>query len=457
MKGNLARLVPAIERELRDAEVRRAHRRAEATIRHLAYHDPLTGLVNRHQFEQRLDEALRSALERGTHHALLYLDLDQFKVVNDTCGHVAGDELLKQMALMLRGKIREGDTLARLGGDEFGALLESCPLERARQIADHLLQSINDYRFTWTGMTFTVGGSFGLVPIDERNTTVEELLRNADVACYAAKDFGRNRIHVYHEDDLDLSRRRGEMQWVSRLNWALAAERLVLHQQRILPVNGGGKTGCCEILVRLIDEAGVLVPPGAFLPAAERYNVAPALDRWVVRTLLDYLARHRQTIAAGDRTYFVNLSGATLNDDGFFGFVRDALRDSGLPGSMFCFEITETAAIANLSRAVNFINGIRGEGCQFALDDFGSGLSSFSYLKAIPVDYLKIDGCFIRDIASDPMDRAIVEAINAIGHVVGLKTIAEFVENDAIHRELQRIGVDYSQGFCMHRPEPLAG
>ena len=455
MKDNLARLVPAIEREVRDAAVRRAHRQAEATIYHLAYHDPLTGLTNRAQFEGKLTEALGESREHGTHHALLYLDLDQFKVVNDTCGHVAGDELLKQVARLLQAKVRESDTVARLGGDEFGIILRNCPLDRARHIAGEILAAINDFRFCWLGKTFNIGGSIGLVTIDRESGSMTDVLGRADVACYAAKDLGRNRIHLFQEDDVELARRQGEMHWVARINAALEQERFELYGQRIYALHPERRPAFHEILLRLRDDSGSLVRPGAFVPAAERYNLAPALDRWVVRRLLEYVARHPETANGTAPSFFVNLSGATLNDAGFDTFLRTLLRDTKLPGALLCFEITETAAIANLSRALDFIHAIRAEGCRFALDDFGAGLSSFAYLKTLPVDYLKIDGAFVRDIVRDPMDRAIVEAIHRIGHTVGLKTVAEYVEEDGILSELIHLGVDYAQGNGLHRPEPL--
>jgi len=455
MKGHLARLAPAIERELREAEVRHQHRKAEETIHHLAYHDSLTGLINRHRFEQRLTMALRNAKDWNSEHALLYLDLDQFKVVNDTCGHVAGDELLKQLALVLQDHVRESDTLARLGGDEFGLLLENCPIDQAVQIAEKLLQAINAFRFSWGGKTFSVGGSIGLAAITAHNPSVDDLLRNADIACYAAKDGGRNRIHIYKDEDVELQRRRGEMHWVSRIRWALENDRFVLHRQNIVPLQQGGAGRCCEMLLRMRDERDQLISPGVFLPAAERYNLAPAIDRWVVRTLLEFLKTQAGKID-GSQGFFINISGVTLNDDDFYDFLRQQLRDSGVAPAQLCFEITETAAIGNLSRALSFMQGIREEGCQFALDDFGAGLSSFSYLKTIPVDYLKIDGAFVRDIVNDPLDRAIVDSINRVGHVVGLKTIAEFVETEAIRDQLRELGVDYAQGYGLHRPEPLS-
>lgn len=456
MKDNLARLGPAIERELREAEVRREHRRAEATIHHLAYHDSLTGLANRHHFEVRLKEALEDARERGTAHALLYIDLDQFKVVNDTCGHGAGDELLRQLGLLLQGQVRQNDLLGRLGGDEFGLLLASCPVQRAQSIGAGILQAINDFRFSWSGKSFAVGASIGLVPIDGHSATETELLAAADIACYAAKDLGRNRIHIYDRDDCELLRRKGEMHWVSRIREALEQDRFVLYWQSIVPLAGyPGVPKGSEVLLRLRDEDGALVAPGAFLPAAERYNLASAVDRWVVRALLDHLASPGCAQTTSHPVVFVNISGATLNDDGFFSFLREELRRTGVPPSRLCFEITETAAVANLSRAVTFIRGVRGDGCRFALDDFGAGLSSFSYLKTIPVDFLKIDGGFVRDMTEDPMDRAIVEAIAHIGQAVGLKTIAEFVETKAVLQSLVNVGVNWAQGYAIHRPEPL--
>lgn len=455
MKDNLARLGPAIHRELREAEVRRQHRRAEATIHHLAYHDSLTGLANRHHFEGRLREALGEARERGNAHALLYIDLDQFKVVNDTCGHGAGDELLRQLGLLLQSQVRQHDLLGRLGGDEFGLLLSNCPIERGQSIGASILQAINDFRFTWGGKTFAIGASIGLVPIDGHSATEAELLAAADIACYAAKDQGRNRIHVYDRDDREILRRKGEMHWVSRIREALEEDRFVLYRQAIVPLAGNsGITQGSEVLLRLRDEDGALVAPGAFLPAAERYNLASAVDRWVVRTLLDHLARNT-CHSRSPPVIFVNISGATLSDDGFFSFLRQELARTGVPPSRLCFEITETAAVANLSRAVSFIRGVRSDGCRFALDDFGAGLSSFSYLKTIPVDFLKIDGGFVRDMIEDPMDRAIVEAITHIGQSVGLKTIAEFVESESILASLVDVGVNWAQGFAIHRPELL--
>jgi diguanylate cyclase (GGDEF)-like protein len=454
MKDNLARLVPAITRELRETKNRYAHRRAQETIQHLAYHDALTGLANRHEFEAQVQAALRSVAE-GARHALLYMDLDQFKIINDTCGHEAGDELLRQLAVVLRAPVREADTLARLGGDEFGMLLTHCDLEDAQQVAERMLQLVKDFRYVWQDKTFAIGASIGLVMLEERTQTLSDVLRIADMACYAAKDRGRNRVHVYRADDAELLQRHGEMQWVARLNHALEENRFELFRQCIAPL-GKNSDRHCEFLLRMLDDRGERILPGAFIPAAERYNLMPAIDRWVVRSAFTFLAQRSASAAnAISEISFINLSGATLSDDQFAVYVTEQIKANGLSPALIGFEITETAVIANLSSAMHFIDKVKALGCRVALDDFGAGLSSFSYLKTIRADYLKIDGGFIKDMLDDPMDHAIVEAINNIGHVVGLKTIAEFVESDAIKQRLLEIGVDYAQGYAIERPAPV--
>lgn len=456
MKDRLARLVPAIDRELREAKNRNAHRRAQEVIRHLAYHDALTGLVNRVEFENAVRHALRSASE-GSRHALLYLDLDQFKVINDTCGHVAGDELLRQLATLLKEPIRESDTLARLGGDEFGVLLVHCTLEQAQSVAERMLQLIREFRFGWQDKTFAIGASAGLVMIDGSGQTLSDLLRAADMACYAAKERGRNRVQVYRPDDAELLQRHGEMQWISRLQRALEQDRFVLFWQPIVALSEAGEgPRQAELTLRLRGDDGTLILPGAFIPAAERYSLMPDLDRWVVRRAFSYIARQgRSGLPTTIGRCFINLSGATLSDDAFAGYVREQLRIEAVPPNSICFEITETAAIANLSSALEFIGEVKRLGCQVALDDFGAGLSSFSYLKTLRADYLKIDGSFIRDMLEDPMDAAIVQAINSVGHVAGLRTIAEFVETLEIKAELAKIGVDYAQGYGIALPSML--
>ena len=455
MKNNLKRLVPAIERELREAVNRKVTRQARDTIHHMAYHDALTGLANRHEFKLRLDHAINSAVTEDCTHILVYLDLDQFKIINDTSGHHAGDELLRQLGVLLRDAVRESDCLARLGGDEFGILLEHCSMERAKDIAGKILGMVRDFRFSWDGKSFVIGASMGMVVIDGHGESASDVLKSADMACYLAKDKGRNRYHIYNIDDKEMLLRHGEMEWVSRINQALQNDQFVLYQQGIFPVQPEGSAPKqCEFLIRLDDGNNELVLPGAFLPAAERYNLMPALDRWVIKTAFTYIASKH---GAGDEThrYFINLSGASLSDKEFFDYINAQIKQSGIMPSMICFEITETAAISSFQEAVEFIKGIRSLGCKIALDDFGSGLSSFSYLKAIPADFLKIDGNFVKDIVADPMDRAIVEAITRIARVAGLETIAEFVENEAIMNEVRSIGVDFAQGYGLHRPEAV--
>jgi diguanylate cyclase (GGDEF)-like protein len=456
MKHSLARLSPAIKRELRETRNREAHRLAQRTIEHLAHHDPLTGLVNRREFETRLHRALRTASARRQH-ALLYVDLDQFKVINDTCGHEAGDGMLRQLSVLLDSPIRDSDTLARLGGDEFGVLLTGCSLDEAHQVAERIVDMVRNFRYVWRDKSFLIGASIGLVMLDDANLPASDVLRMADMACYAAKDRGRGRVHIYRADDQELLQRHNEMQWVARLNHALEENRFRLYRQCIMPLSTGGPSHC-EILLRMLDEQGDLIPPGAFIPAAERYNLMPALDRWVLCNAFKHLARcRRRGLSVNSEMFFFNLSGATISDESFYAHVSHALREHDLPASMIGFEITETAVITNLGSALQFIEKVRALGCQVALDDFGTGMSSFSYLKAIPADFIKIDGSFVRDMTEDPMNQAIVDAINRIGHVAGLRTIAEFVETDAVKERLLQLGIDYAQGFGIQRPAPLAG
>ncbi|HEY9147025.1 MAG TPA: EAL domain-containing protein, partial [Thiobacillus sp.] len=418
-----------------------------------AGHDMLTGLVNRREFELRVETAIQTTRRESLEHALCYLDLDQFKVVNDTCGHMAGDELIKRVAAHLQTRIRESDTLARLGGDEFGVLLEACPLAKAVEIAEELRTLIRSQRFEWEGHRFDLAVSIGVVAITHDSGGLAELLSAADSACYVAKDRGRNRVHVFDIEDTALLEHHSHMRWVPRLQAALSADRFVLYCQRIAPIgNAEGKVNYNEILVRLREDDG-LIAPGMFIAAAERYHLMPAIDRWVVKNALQMLAR--RTHWEEHDLFAVNLSGHTLGDEDFLAFVSAELENSGVDARHICFEITETAAVANLRSAQHFIHTLRRHGCVFALDDFGSGLSSFAYLKRLPVDYLKIDGRFVKDIVTDSMDHAMVEAINQVGHIVGVRTIAEFVENDEILARLERLGVDYAQGFGVHIPEPL--
>ena len=405
-------------------------------LTHQASHDALTGLSNRRAFEQRLQRALDSARDQFAEHALFYLDLDQFKVINDTCGHLAGDDLLRQLARVLQIRVRKQDILARLGGDEFGVLMEYCPLHDAMRVANTLCQAVNDFRFTWSGKTFRLGVSIGVVAISAASDTFSGVLSAADSACYAAKDAGRNRVHLYTEDDAELAQRQGEMQWVARINQALEEKRFQLAFQPIVPILGVSKGHHYELLLRMEGESGQILMPGAFLPAAERYHLAAKLDQWVVSTALDWLSSNPQHL---DHLALcaINLSGHSLGDEYLLEYLVDRLAYQPLLAEKLCFEITETAAIANLGSALHFIQMLKEIGCRFALDDFGSGLSSFAYLKKLPVDFLKIDGMFVEDIVSDPVSLAMVNSINQIGHVMGMETIAEFVKDEHILTKLR--------------------
>ncbi|PWT73744.1 MAG: GGDEF domain-containing protein [Proteobacteria bacterium] len=428
-------------------------RKLAQQLAHQATHDTLTGLVNRLEFERRLSHLLDSANPHAPH-ALLYLDLDQFKVVNDTCGHAAGDDLLRQISALLRTKLRARDTLARLGGDEFGVLLEHCSVVEAQRIANALRELLQGFRFGWSDRTFTIGVSIGLVPITQAGETLASVFSAADSSCYAAKEKGRNRVHVYEAGDAMLARRDGEMRWMPRIQQALADERFRLYYQPILPVGAGSSNGSHgEILIRMLDESGRIVLPGAFLPAAERYGLMLALDRWVVKRTLEVLSANRT--GDGDVSFAINLSGQSLGAADFLDFVTEQLDATRVTPSKLCFEITETSAVSELAHALRLIDTLKGLGCRFALDDFGTGLSSFSYLKTLPVDYLKIDGGFVTGLVGDDIDQAMVEAVHHIGHMMRLKTIAEWVESRAILLKLKQIGVNYGQGYALGQPRPL--
>ena len=420
-----------------------------------ATHDALTGLANRREFEYRLELVLRNLGRQHGRHALMFLDLDQFKLVNDTCGHAAGDELLRHICTLLRTGLREGDTLARLGGDEFGILLENCPVEMAEKIAGGLRQAVQSLHFAWKGRPFMSTISIGLVHIHQAPVTLEALMRAADMACYMAKEKGRNRVQVYHVDDTELSLRFGEMAWVQRLHVALEDNRFTLYAQEITPLSGvqeGG--GHVEILLRLQDESGRMVFPDSFIPAAERYGLMSSIDRWVVENVFKIISEcSAQANGQPMAMCAINLSGSTIGDDDFLAFLHEQFDCYGVPPELICFEITETSAIANLGNAIRFINDLKTLGCHFSLDDFCAGMSSFAYLKHLPVDYLKIDGSFVKDMLDDPINRAMVEVINHIGHVMGKRTIAEFVESTQIEQALIEIGVDYAQGYIVQRPQ----
>ena len=425
-----------------------------------ATHDQLTGLANRREFEKRLEEAVVDARMSKHTHALCYLDLDRFKIVNDTCGHVAGDELLRQVSTLLQNSVRKTDVLARLGGDEFALLLYNCPLESALRVAQQLQESINIFRFAWQEKPFSIGVSIGIVTINEQTTNVDKVLNDADAACYAAKNKGRNRVHLYEANDVDLTQQRLDMLWVARIERAIADDQFCLYYQPIAPLNANLATGFhYEVLLRLVDDNGELISPMAFLPTAERCNLMPSVDRWVISTFFTWLSDSSSGILRKPLNlksiYAINLSGATVNDDQFIDFLKEQLSIHQIPTALICFEITETVAIANLGKAAGLIKDLKSLGCRFALDDFGSGMSSFAYLKSLPVDYLKIDGAFVKDIADDPIDFAMVEAFNRIGHVMGLQTIAEYVANDSILQKVRSLGVDYAQGYFIAKPKPI--
>lgn len=462
MKDNLARLGPAVDRELSQARHRRERRAAIAEAEVMSRHDALTGLLNRTEFERRLKAAIEVAQTDGAHHALMFIDLDQFKVINDTCGHVAGDQLLIELAATLRDSVREQDVVARLGGDEFAMLLQHCEDSKAEDIAGSVLRNVHAHRFIWDHKPFSVGASIGLIVIDQHAGDAGELMSLADMGCYAAKESGRNRYHRVAARDEDIQRRRNEMHWVARIRSAITNKHFTLCYQRIVHTADSKAPAFCEYLLRLRDEQGELIPPNAFIPAAERYNLMSEIDQYVVELALEHIQQldpdGRPALA------FINLSGDSIDNPEFVTYLQTRLSQVGVPPEQFCFEVTETVAVRNIANAVEFIAGIRALGCKFALDDFGSGMCSFTYLKTMPVDYVKIDGSFVANINDNPIDLAIVAAINEIAHVAGFETIAEFVENDAILDKLRTIsaaprdgrGIDHVQGFHVHRPVPIA-
>jgi diguanylate cyclase (GGDEF)-like protein/PAS domain S-box-containing protein len=434
---------------------------AHELSRQLSYeasHDALSGLINRREFEIRLQRALDSAQATGTSHAICYLDLDQFKIINDTCGHVAGDELIRQLAQLLQSRVRSNDALARLGGDEFGLLLHDCSLTDAVGIANTLLKAVEQYQFLWGASAFTVGASIGVVPLTGNFRRITQVLQAADAACYAAKDQGRNRVHVYQEDDAVVAQRHGEMQWVSRVKRALNENRFLLEAQPIVPIHQTGTQPPAprsyELLLRMRELDGSIVPPGAFLPAVERYNLTQRVDRWVISSALHWLAANPATTQRIGRVY-VNLSGDSLSDPQLHDFIRAVLDETRVQPTKIGFEITETAAIGNLTRANQLIAELRRLGCAFSLDVFGSGVSSFAYLKALTVDWLKIDGLFVGNIVHDRVDHEMVRSISDIGHVMGKKVVAESVESTAVLERLKQIGVDYAQGLALGPPMSL--
>lgn len=434
-------------------------------------HDSLTGLVNRSSFEHYLEKAVSSAKNLAQEHVLCYLDLDRFKVINDTCGHVVGDEVLRKISAMLQKRVRKTDVLARLGSDEFGLILYQCNLEQALNVVELLREEVQRFRFNWENQIFSFSISIGVAIINVESESSSSMLSAADSACYTAKSKGRNRFHLYQPNDIDVTTRRGEVQWVPRIFRALEENLFLLYCQQIIPVapsqqikgNTQRQPKYYEVLLRLQDEAGKIVSPGEFIPAAERYDLMHLLDRWVIRTLFAWLGKN--DCQAGkhlhkpehDCLYSINLSGTSLNDDEFLDFVQEQFLLHSIPPQIICFEITETVAISNLNKARQFIHQLKAIGCCFALDDFGSGMSSFGYLKSLPINYLKIDGIFIKDICRSEVDCEIVEAIHRIAHVMGIQTVAEWVENNEVLMKLRTLGIDYAQGYGIAKPCPLEG
>jgi diguanylate cyclase (GGDEF)-like protein len=411
----------------------------------------MTGLANRAAFEAEIRAALDSARQEQREHAVGHLDLDQFKLINDTCGHLAGDALLKQVADLLSRHVGEAGAVTRLGGDEFGLLLTDRDLLQARRVAENVCAAMRDFRFAWEGRVFKVEASIGLVPLDAESTPAA-LLAAADAACHIAKERGRGRVHIAHPRDRELAARHGQVQWVLQIQQALERDLFRLRYQRIVPLAGSGGV-MAEILLSLDDAEGAPVTPDQFLPAAERFNMMPSIDRCVVRMVFERI--RGGALLEGIHRLNINLSGQSLNDERFLDYVLQQLARTGVDPRRICFEITETAVIANMARAQRFIEALHAKGCAFALDDFGSGLSSFAYLRTLPVDYLKIDGLFVRHMSADAIDHSMVEAINQVGRVMGIRTIAESVEDEATLSALRSLGVDYAQGHAVHRPEWL--
>ncbi len=433
------------------AEVRDLEDRLDYQSRH----DTLTGLANRKVFEQRLEAALETAQSEGREHALVYIDLDHVHAVNNACGHTAGDELLRQVALLLSNHRRKADLVARLGGDHFALLLEDCSLGRAQGLADGMLQAIRQHSFEWEDLQLALSASIGLIPITRESGGVGALFNAAETACNVAKDSGRSRVHIAGEGDQQLTERLSQAQWIARIQKALVEDRFELYFQMIMPVGPNRETGDhFELLIRMRGEDGTILPPANFLPAAERYHLSSQLDRWVIRTAVNWFKQHPESYQRLSLCS-INLSGHSLGDREMLEMIHKTFDAADLPTGKICFEVTETAAISQMNQAVQFIRILKQAGFLFALDDFGSGLSSFGYLRNLPVDFLKIDGMFVKSMDQDAVDFAMVKSINEIGHVMGKKTIAEYVENEEIMKQLQHLGVDYVQGYAIGRPRPL--
>ncbi|MCP4597008.1 GGDEF and EAL domain-containing protein [Neptuniibacter sp.] len=418
-------------------------------LEYQARHCMLTGLVNRHEFEQQLEQLLIEIRQNKSHHAIVFADIDQFKLINDTCGHAAGDQLLRQISSLLQANVRQNDLVSRLGGDEFAVLIRYCEIEKAGQVVEHLRQCVEDFTFLWENQSFKVTISLGWLALDEFSPDSTTILSQADASCYIAKEQGRNRLHFHRDNDKDHSRQ-GEFQWVNRIHEGLEKNQFQLYVQEIRALTDTEQNHY-EVLLRYRDEANKLIPPGAFLPPAERYGISPKIDRWVVCQVCHLLTSD----LADNITLSVNLSGLSINDPEFLKYVSQCLDKFQVPAHKLCFEITETATISNLTEAVKFISRMKEMGCLFSLDDFGSGLSSFGYLRTLPVDYVKIDGIFVKNICESEIDQAMVRSINEIGQLMGKETVAEFVENEEAITLLQEMGIDYAQGFAIAKPYPI--
>ena len=453
MKDNLRRLVPAVARELRESGLRRAHRLAQSALEHLSHHDPLTGLSNRSTFEQTLERVLDEVHASGKASYCAFIDIDHFRLINDTCGHQAGDELLGRVAELLRQHASDGDLLARIGGDEFAWLMADADEQRVLQRLQTLQSEMQAQRFAWNDRALHLALTIGLVPLQGDQALVSEVFTAADLALLHAKEQGRNGIALFSAEDQAIRARRHEMDWATRIDEALDEGRFLIYRQSIRPLGKDTPGRHVEILLRLRERDGSIISPGTFIPAAERYHRMPSIDRWVISRMCEKLAHNECAIEMGpDDLVAINLSGQSLGDDELLPFVRSQFEHHGIPPRRLCFEITETAAISDYQHALAFMKGIKELGCSLALDDFGSGLSSFAYLRNLPVDFLKIDGIFVRNIDHDRMDRTIVEAVHRIAREAGMRTIAEFVERPEILPVLEEIGIDYAQGYAIDEP-----
>ncbi|MBE9564772.1 MAG: EAL domain-containing protein, partial [Proteobacteria bacterium] len=430
-------------------------RQLENTIKHQAAHDPLTNLLNRDTFDIELSDHVYDAMNNTKHHVLCYLDLDRFKLINDTAGHSAGDQCLIQVTALIQSCIRGDDVLGRLGGDEFGLILKHCSQEAALKITNKITKIISDMTFNWDDCDYTLGVCIGINPLDKNTIDAADAIRKADLACYTAKDHGENQIYIYEEEDSELIRRQEETYWATRIAEAIDNDRLKLYAQPIVPLkNKDPMKQHMEILVRLLDEDEQLIPPNAFIPAAERYKLMHLVDRNVIYKTFSFINEYSD--ADEKLTQFsINLSGNTIDDKNIINYIKETAAEFEINPKHICFEITETAAIRNLQKAKLFIKDLKSFGFKFALDDFGSGLSSFQYLKNLPVDFLKIDGSFVSDMVNNNVDHAMVAAINEVGHIMGIETIAEYVENDQIVKKLKDLDVDYAQGYGIEQPKPL--